>query len=49
MGKQVLPIRGENVLTSEERADMSALAPCNHKVADSRIMAHILVASLHGH
>ena len=41
--------RGENVLTSEDRADMSALAPCSHEEADSRMMIHVLDASLYGH
>ena len=40
---------GENVLTSEDGADTSALAPCNHEEADSRMMIHALDASLHGH
>ena len=40
---------GENVLTSEDGADTSALAPCNHKEADSQVMIHALDASLHGH
>ena len=49
MGKTVFATHGENVLTSEDRADMSALAPCNHEEADSRMMIHALDASLHGH
>ena len=40
---------GENVLTPEDGADTSALAPCNHEEADSRMMVHVLDASLHGH
>ena len=36
-------------LTSEDGADTSALAPCNHEEADSRMMIHTLDASLHGH
>ena len=42
-------MHGENVLTSEDRADTSALAPCNHEEADTRMMIHALDASLHGH
>ena len=42
-------IHGKTVLTSEDGADMSALAPCNHEEADSRMMIHALDASLHGH
>ena len=49
MGKTVFATHGENVLMSEDRADMSALAPCNHEEADSRMMIHALDASLHGH
>ena len=37
------------MLTSEDGADTSALALCNHKEADSRMMIHALDASLHGH
>ena len=40
---------GENVLTSEDRADTSALLPCKHEEADSWMMIHALDASLHGH
>ena len=40
---------GENVLTYEGGADTSALAPCIHDEAHSRMMIHALDASLHGH
>ena len=49
VGKKVFATHGENVLTSEDRADTSALAPCNHKEAGTRMMIHALDASLHGH
>ena len=48
-GKQFFATYGENVLTSEDGADTSALAPCKHEEADSRMMIHALDASLHGH
>ena len=48
-GKQFFATHGENVLTSEDGADTSALAPCKHEEADSRMMIHALDASLHGH
>ena len=37
------------MLTSEDGADTSALAPCKHEEAHSRMMIHALDASLHGH
>ena len=40
---------GRQGLTSEDGADTSALAPCNHEEADLRMMIHALDASLHGH
>ena len=48
-GKQAFATHGENVLTSEDGADKSALVPCNHEEADSWMMIHALDASLYGH
>ena len=48
-GKEVFATHGENVLTSKDGADTSALAPRNHEVADSRMMIHALDASRYGH
>ena len=36
-------------MSSEDRRDMSALAPCTHEEADSRVMIHAFDASLQGH
>lgn len=47
-GKKVFATHGESVLSSEDRADVSALAPCSHEEADSRMMIHALDASLNG-
>ena len=47
--KQVFATHGENVLKSQDGADTSALAPCNHEEADSQMMIHALDASLHDH
>ena len=48
-GKKVFATHGESVLSSEDRRDMSALAPCTHEEADSRVMTHAFDASLQGH
>ena len=48
-GKKVFATHGESVLSSEDRRDMSALAPCTHEEADSRVMIHAFDASLQGH
>ena len=45
----MLPTHGENVLTSKDRAYVSALEQCNHGEVDTLIMIHVLDASLHGH
>jgi len=47
-GKKVFATHGESVLCSEDRADVSALAPCSHEEADSRMMIHAFDASLNG-
>ena len=49
VGKHVFPTQGENVLTSKDRAYVSALDQYNHEEVDSLIMIHVLDASLHGH
>ena len=38
-------VHGKNVLSSEDGADTSALASCNHEEADSRMLIHALDAS----
>ena len=45
----MFPTHGENVLTSKDRAYVSALEQCNHEEVDTLIMIHVLDASLHGH
>ena len=40
---------GINVITSEGREYMNALAQCNPEEVDPLIMIHVLDASLHGH
>ena len=48
-GEKVFATHGESDLSSEDRRDMSALAPCTHEEADSRVMIHAFDASLQGH
>eukprot|EP00794_Sanderia_malayensis_P001481 gene1481-1638_t len=48
-GKTIFATHGENVLSSEEMPDMSALSPCTHEEADTRMIIHTFDASLHGH
>ena len=48
-GKQFSEMDGENVLTSEDGADTSDLAQCNHEEADLRMMIHALDANLYSH
>lgn len=48
-GKTIFATHGENVLSSEEMPDMSALSPCTHEEADTRMIIHAFDASLHGH
>ena len=48
-GKTIFATYGENVLSSEEMPDMSALSPCTHEEADTRMIIHAFDASLHGH
>lgn len=43
------PTHGENVLTTKDKAYVSALEQCNHEEVDSLIVIHVLDASLHGH
>ena len=42
----MFPTQGENVLTSKDRAYVSALEQCNHEEVDSLIMIYVLDASL---
>ena len=49
-GKKVFSTHGENVLSSDDTADVgSALEPCGHEEADTRMMIHVFDASLHGY
>lgn len=43
------PTHGENVLTTKDKAYVSALEQCNHEEVDSLTVIHVLDASLHGH
>ena len=47
--KEVYSTHGSSVLTSNDRTEMSNLAPCTHEEADTRLMIHALDASLRGH
>lgn len=47
-GKLLLSTKGENVL-SNRQADVSALQPCNHAEADTRIFLHLAHAAAQGH
>ena len=49
IGKEVYSTHGSSVLTSNNRTEMSNLAPCTHEEADTRLMIHALDASLRGH
>ena len=49
LGKHVFSKHGTNVVTSEDREYMNALAQCNPEEVDPLIMIHVLDASLHGH
>lgn len=46
--KEVYLTHGSSVLTSSNRSEMSNLAPCTHKEADTHLMIHALDASLRG-
>jgi len=46
--KLLLSTKGENVL-SNKQADVSALQPCNHAEADTRIFLHLAHAAAQGH
>ena len=47
--KELYTTAGESVLSSKNRMDLTSLAPCTHEEADTRLMGHILDASLCGH
>ena len=47
--KKVYSTHGSSVLTSSNRSEMSNLAPCTHKEADTHLMICTLDASLRGH
>ena len=49
IGKDVYLTHGSSVLTSNNRTEMSNLAPCTHEEADTRLMIRALDASLRGH
>ncbi|KAK3737069.1 hypothetical protein QZH41_013876, partial [Actinostola sp. cb2023] len=48
-GKELYSTAGESVLSSSNRSDMTILSPCTHEEADTRLMVHVLDASLCGH
>lgn len=48
-GKEIYSTFEEKVLCSPKRAQMSMLEPCNHEEADTRLMVHVLDASVCGH
>ena len=48
-GKKVFSTHGESVLSSDDTADVSALEPCSQEEADTRMMIHVIDASLHGY
>ena len=47
--KEIIITKGDDVLTKPPLLDTSALAPCNHEEADSRIMLHATHAAHNGH
>lgn len=47
--KELYTTAGESVLSSKNRMDLTSLAPCTHEEADTRLMVHVLDASLCGH
>ena len=48
-GKQVITMKGEQVLCSSQQFDTSTLTPCNHEEVDTRILIHAADASKAGH
>jgi len=47
--KQLVITKGDDVLSKPLLLDTSALAPCNHKEANSRIMLHAAHTAHNGH
>ena len=45
-GEELYSTRGEHVVTSVSRADMTQLEPCTHEEADTRIFLHVKDAYL---
>lgn len=48
-GKQIYTTHGDGVLSTTSRMELPVLQPCIHEEADTRIMVHVLDASLSGH
>ena len=48
-GKELYSTRGDRVLTSANRSDLSSLEPCNHEEEDTRLLVHVLDACSSGH
>jgi len=47
--KELVITKGDDVLTKPPLLDTSALSPCNHEEADTRIMLHAAHAAHNGH
>lgn len=48
-GKEINSTHGNNVLTTTPNKEMNILKPCSHEEADTRMMLHVLDASVSGH
>ena len=48
-GKLLLSTKKDSVLSNRPGYDMSALQPCNHPEADTRIILHLAHAGVNGH
>ena len=48
-GKEIYTTHGDGVLSTTNRMELPVLQPCIHEEADTRIMVHVLDASLSGH
>ena len=48
-GKEIYTTHGDGVLSTTNRTELPVLQPCIHEEADTRIMVHVLDASLSGH
>ena len=47
--QKIVSTLDKTVLTSPHLQDMSALSPCNHEEAGTRLLLHALDATKHGH